>query len=406
MLLTNKKDIEPKVKLIAIAKDESAYLPEWIHHYLYLGVDEIDIFINRTTDNSDKILEQICSIYDNVHWDYSDWVDMCPSLVRKNIQFVTYARSFYKAKKEDRFTHVFFLDIDEFLILDNLKSNIKNFLKNYPADDAIYFEWINDVPESSLPFENLRQSFTGNLSPLGKTLLPINSNISELRHHIPVFKGKKNIKLVDKKDFLGRDDIPQALIKNLNNVKSSYIYHRANRSDSEYISLLYRGRPGDDIPYKSNRRGFPTKNDNTLELNLDKKEFNSYRKSFETFLEKTGVEELLIDSRSFIKQRYNESLLNLPKYLKVDYELLVRLFSGTKDLHVINSFREHRANIIRKNPRNIKMLLKLSSDAEKINKIEAIDILKYAEKIRPDGPLIKQRLNKLVKDLEDSSDNA
>lgn len=43
--------MEPIVtKIIAVAKDEGAYLAEWIFYHLYKGFDEIEVLINRTTD--------------------------------------------------------------------------------------------------------------------------------------------------------------------------------------------------------------------------------------------------------------------------------------------------------------------------------------------------------------------
>jgi len=41
-----------KVKLVAIAKDEAPYIPQWIYHHLSIGIDLIEIHINNTTDNS------------------------------------------------------------------------------------------------------------------------------------------------------------------------------------------------------------------------------------------------------------------------------------------------------------------------------------------------------------------
>lgn len=46
-----------KIKLIAIAKDEAAYLPEWIHYHLSVGFDSISVLTNGITDNTDKVLE-------------------------------------------------------------------------------------------------------------------------------------------------------------------------------------------------------------------------------------------------------------------------------------------------------------------------------------------------------------
>lgn len=50
---------ELKIKLVAIAKDEAAYLPEWIFHHLYFGFDQIDIYVNNTSDNTFALGEQL-----------------------------------------------------------------------------------------------------------------------------------------------------------------------------------------------------------------------------------------------------------------------------------------------------------------------------------------------------------
>ena len=52
-----------KIKLAAIARDEAAYLPEWIFHHLDFGFDEIEIYINNTVDNSSAVLENITDNY-------------------------------------------------------------------------------------------------------------------------------------------------------------------------------------------------------------------------------------------------------------------------------------------------------------------------------------------------------
>ena len=56
MFKINKSKI--KTKIVAVAKDEGAYFSEWIHHHLYLGFDAIDIYVNRTSDNSLEILKK------------------------------------------------------------------------------------------------------------------------------------------------------------------------------------------------------------------------------------------------------------------------------------------------------------------------------------------------------------
>ena len=37
---------EIKIKLIAIAKNEAANLPQWVFHHFRIGVDSIDVYIN------------------------------------------------------------------------------------------------------------------------------------------------------------------------------------------------------------------------------------------------------------------------------------------------------------------------------------------------------------------------
>ena len=53
--------MKPKIKLVAIANNESLskYLPQWIHHHFQVGFNEIEIYINDTTDNSVAICEKI-----------------------------------------------------------------------------------------------------------------------------------------------------------------------------------------------------------------------------------------------------------------------------------------------------------------------------------------------------------
>ena len=52
---------EIKIKLIAIAKNEAANLPQWVFHHFRIGVDSIDVYINGSSDNSLEISRKINS---------------------------------------------------------------------------------------------------------------------------------------------------------------------------------------------------------------------------------------------------------------------------------------------------------------------------------------------------------
>ena len=62
----------PSLKLVAIAKDEAPYLAEWIFHHLYLGVHEIEVYLNGITDNSYRIIRRISRLSGRVNFVQSD----------------------------------------------------------------------------------------------------------------------------------------------------------------------------------------------------------------------------------------------------------------------------------------------------------------------------------------------
>lgn len=391
----NESDL--KVKLVAIAKDEGAYIPEWVHHHLFVGFDEIEIFINRTSDNSEEVLNAINTQYPNVTWDYADWIDSCPVEAHKHIQFITYANAKYQCQKEGEYSHIFFLDIDEFLILDELTTSIHDLIKRFPADTPIAFEWLNDCTPTAEAFSKMPQTLVGNLSPLVKTLLPVDIIIKEFRHHLPVFKEQVNTMLVDQTFFKPQEKVKQALDPSVNSLKTSFIYHRAHRSQYEYISLLYRGRPGDTFAYKSNRRGYPQLTRKTRTVLLDEKAYFEYQASFKKFINAIATDKLGEGAEQFVSDRYKASIDNLDIHLSQDYPLMVRLFSGVFDDKVIDVFKRYRAGLIEANSKNVDLLISLSNDAQKQDIDEAIKIISLAKKIRPKGPLINKKLEQLLK---------
>ncbi|MCT8985753.1 glycosyltransferase family 2 protein [Shewanella phaeophyticola] len=388
--------VKSKVKLVAIAKDEAAYIPEWVHHHLFLGFDDIEIFINRTTDNSEAVLNSISQHYPNVSWQYADWIDWCPSGASKHIQFITYAKAMYDCQQAAGFTHIFFLDIDEFLILDGLTSSIHEVIGRYPQATPVAFEWINDCTPAAAPFSRLPLTLTGNLSPLVKTLLPVNIGIKEFRHHLPLFTQPIDTLLVDESVFKGQDKIEQALDKSVNSLKSSFIYHRAHRSQYEYVSLLYRGRPGDNFAYKSNRRGYPKLTAKSCRVVLDEPTFAEYQSSYANFIDSIDSASFVVEAEKFVCDRYQHSIDNIDNHLSQDYPLMMRLFSGVTDEHVLTAFKQYRSKLIALEPNNVDLLIRLSSDAQQQDINEAINIISLAKKIRPNGPLINKRLDQLV----------
>jgi hypothetical protein len=236
-----------KVKLIAIAKDESAYFAEWIAHHLHCGFDSIDIYINRTRDNSITLLEKVCAAYPEVKFFEADWIDTAGPKAAERLQFIIYAMALDKLKRDSEYTHVCFLDIDEFWVHQEKDVNIKTFVDGFDPNDVIYLEWLVDFGRD-LPFSLIPNVIEAYISPLGKCIYPVNADIEQVRLHISIFKSEQNVVLADGRKYLEDNSKQQALISSQSSLKPCFIFHRANRSQMEYISLTLRGRPSSNFP--------------------------------------------------------------------------------------------------------------------------------------------------------------
>ena len=361
MEIVNQISSRPKVKIVAIAKDEAAYIPEWIHHHLYLGFDAIEIYINRTSDNSAEVLNNISQQYKSVTWDYADWIDVCPGDARNQIQFIVYAKVLHEVRKNRDFTHLFFLDIDEFWCSKSLNLSIQDYIESMPEQHAIFFEWINDVGNLE-PFSCLPAKLEGNLSPLGKTLIPVELDITELRHHVPLLVDKTRHILVDGQCFESRPNMVQALAGSLSGLKDCFVFHRAHRSAYEYVSLLYRGRPGNSFKYKGNRKGLPNQNRINCTVEFPNARYIKYQASYAEFKIKIGYQNTALESKRFVEHRYEQSIANITQALLNHYDEMIKIFNGVKIEAVLAAFRAHRAFLIKKQPDNVGLIRDLAID--------------------------------------------
>jgi hypothetical protein len=382
---------QKKIKLVAIAKDEALYFPEWVHHHLFFGFDEIDIYINRTTDNSAEVLEQITNVYPQVRWYSADWIDKCPQDAKNQIQFIVYNKVWDEVLREGGYSHIFFLDIDEFWIPKGFDGSIHQFLDNFTDTDVISFEWLNDL--GTLPaFSSLPQTLEGNLSPLVKTIYPVATGIKELRHHVALFDGSPNHVLVDGTPFRPRKSLIQAVHEDLQGLKEAFVYHRAHRSVEEYISLLYRGRPGEAFPYKTNRHGLPTPDALFQKVSMPEARFKQYTDSLREFLDSVNFERYRNDAKQFVVSRFNQSMANLQTYVKQDYSVMMQMFRGVYQHQVVQVFSEQRENMIAQDPTNFRMIRDLAVDAASQDIQEAIRLMEKARELNPDGPIINKKL--------------
>ena len=113
-----------KVAIIAIAKNENLYINEWVEHHLKIGFDKIFV-----CDNNNSNDEKISDVVNNEKVTILDYHDV------KCVQPLAYTENFIKYK--DEFDWIAFIDIDEYIMLDEkYHNNIKEFLSEKMFDDV------------------------------------------------------------------------------------------------------------------------------------------------------------------------------------------------------------------------------------------------------------------------------
>lgn len=300
------------VAIIAIAKDEAAYLAEWIHHHAYFGFEGFFIGVNRTQDSSQEVIDCLSYKYSNIHSYKVDWMDK-GSKDSKNtdIQSLTYAYLSHCAIAKNKYTHLIYLDIDEFWFYKDLKVNINDYLRSLGGFDAISFNWLmqyGDQNPFSRPFENL----SGEPRKQIKSLINLGlyNHISNFRCHFPKVNLSRddyihigadgNLFINGEHDQISKD-VPSS-------TTNAFILHRAYRSEEEYVALLMRANPDDNVPIKNNRRGF--KKGRGQRLNVERSVLEEYWKSLESTLNECTLNHIVDATREKILSQ-SKSILDI-----------------------------------------------------------------------------------------------
>ena len=341
---------KPIIKLVAIARNEAAYIPSWVFHHFRIGVDIIEIYINNTDDNSLKICRRIKKAYPNFNFIKADPL-LTKSLAKgKSFQITAYNRSLRRSKRnKDNATHLLTLDLDEYLTPANLKENIKNLLTENKEADAISFLWYSDdYSRSQATFQpHLRDKTTVYRLNHLKSLAKISGRIKSCIHHnflftegAPVsnaFGGLHDIQLSDNVNTsIHRSKVSMSFLDTLNahKVEPWFILHCIYRSEDEYLASLCRGRKhnNDSSPLKKNRWGlrpYPFFNPIELVVAFDKEELRSYKAEYQSFISECEIRKEIKSARGMIKKRVKE----LDNLLKADPQLLksfAQIFKGTR----------------------------------------------------------------------------
>lgn len=312
--------MQPKIKLAAIAKNEAAYIPQWVFHHLRAGFDCLEFWINGTTDNSLALLERLSRRFPGMIS-----VRMADDLLQEckirevNFQIEAYSKVYGETKASGDFTHLMFLDLDEYWIsLDN--KSVKDFISDGPDFDSASFQWFIDIPDYQRnPFDPIFKTETIlqkdrhvksmlKLSDKPTKVLIHNSKISDgvfyLASGVPfeeIDPEQEHRQKVSKQLF---DETKKQLDR-------FFILHLVYKSQLEYLASLTRGRVhvNDVNVFKVNRFGYsPYVNEDQLTLRLDNVQVEDINQSYQRFVEDNDLSELIIDARRFVYARCNQAL--------------------------------------------------------------------------------------------------
>ncbi|KMW57869.1 hypothetical protein AIOL_002837 [Candidatus Rhodobacter oscarellae] len=137
----------PQVVLVTAARNEAAYLPEWIFHHLYFGVSRIELHINRSQDQSEEIARTIASHVPELTVYNADAIDR-QHRVGFDIQLAILKAARKRiARKAKRGDYTMFLDVDEFWVPTDIETPIQQVIAaaGHPAIAA--FGWLNLISD-------------------------------------------------------------------------------------------------------------------------------------------------------------------------------------------------------------------------------------------------------------------
>lgn len=306
-----------KVKLAAIAKDEAAYIPQWIHHHIFFGFDEIEIWLNNTTDNSVTLLTEIQALHPKGKVKFRVVDELLQKCLSENLQFqqICYAEIYNQALKDGEHSHILFLDLDEFWVPQDFTSSVIEFITSAPESDAISFQWLIDAPDVN---RHLFCSPFSYANPLQKnrhvkTLTKVTSRMRELSVHNHIIEDGKYT-LASGSSFPGsdRETINKSLVPvsyhkiNGGVLEKAFVLHQINRTPIEYMSSLLRGRghKNDDSTFKANRIGyiFDSNSAPVSNFKVDVQRIIAYDESLAKY--SSTVSGQLLLARNFIIERF------------------------------------------------------------------------------------------------------
>lgn len=310
-----------RVKLCAIAKDEGPYLADWIFHHLHFGFDAVEIWVNGTEDASAQIVANISDRHPNVTGDNADVLLAQCLASQDNFQWAAYAQMASTARQQG-YTHVAFLDLDEYWVPADFESSIKAYVPDDPEVNVISFQWAMDTPD--LDRRPFTQPFAGvesvQLDPHVKSVVRLDDSVRRYREHTA--RTHRGTRLLVREPFPMVDALAQRrgsfttrdfLVRHWERVPEAFVLHCVNRSQTEYLASLTKGlrQTGLDFAFKPNRGGYLPTSAPVLDVMPRADLLEDYRRRRQQFRRETKVSELTAEAEALASARADELLASV-----------------------------------------------------------------------------------------------
>ncbi|MDC9501160.1 glycosyltransferase family 2 protein [Pseudoalteromonas sp. Angola-18] len=379
------------VAALTVIKDEAPYITDWINHCFFMGFSEVYIAINRSCDDTKKVVKALSVNNKNIKVFDTTWLDMFPNKdgINMYLQYYSFCFLLNEASYNEKITHFFPLDADEFWFSYNFGETINEYLSSKGSFDILSVPWAaqsGDDKPFELPFKNINITVKENVkSILSRSAV---ENIGKYLLHIPEINKSNVIHLDANGEVAQRIDDKTQRIKINTSSQSSLILHRMLRSEQEYLALLTRQRPSSTLPIKDNRWGFHKGYQQIIELDSIK------IKSYFDYLEKHRK-----PVEAYIELAKSEALNNAQKILKADKKIIVEHISKYIQVLKGTALLPEVIHIYSYECTSYSALRDTAISLEKINLELSLKLMKAAEVLRPEGQTIKRKIAQYLKEL-------
>ena len=389
-----------KIKLAAIAKDEAAYLPEWIFHHLHCGFDAIDIYVNKTTDNTNLIAEKLQTL-PNVSFVNADKI-----FEQNEYPQEACYRTVFDNTDKNEFAYIMFLDIDEFWFSKDLKKGIKESLHQLNYPDVLCLNWF--IKQGETKFSSLYENtLIGSTSRWVKTIFSTKLDIQRIEVHNVAGPNIQYTLANGKKWDFGERLINGAFVKDPfyeQNALDFFVIHRMYRSQMEYVSLLVRGRPtsrGKEWSvFKDNRNGYLGPHSAKEVIQLGSQDIINLQELYAEFLIRYDLKIELETAREFVLKRFRFALHQIRTSHWKNHGILKSILKNVslpQVNRVYGLFKSRTTErVVSEATNEIRDLAICLEDFE----LEvAAKLMAIAKEMRPEGKVINQKLNSYLDKL-------